>query len=305
MDKVAVIDIGSNSSLLLLVQKLDKRYVILREEYAVTRISEGLFESGSLQDFAVNRTIRVVKSMVMKARQENAAIMIIGTEPFRIAVNLNEVQDRFRLETGYNVRVLKPEEEAMLAYYAVHDWNDPVLTADVGGASSEIVLGKSKQMERWISVPLGAVRVTKEFGLDQAVPPTKLAAVRKELSQKLLPDLHDFLKCPLETGIFSGGTITTLAAMLLGLDEYRSEKVEGKSFPVSEFGSLVEELAGLSQEKRRKMRGMEIGREDVIVGGGILIGTLANILGMKSIRISTGGIRMGLVKMFFDQKEIL
>jgi exopolyphosphatase/guanosine-5'-triphosphate,3'-diphosphate pyrophosphatase len=308
MDTYAVIDIGSNS-VLLLIAKIEGRDIIpVYEEYKITRISKGLFDSGEISDEAASRTVNVLQNMLRKVKKYGASLKIIGTQPFRIAKNAGDVIEKIHQTIGYEMYVLSPREEALLAYLGAtsvrgNNHKQKQMVVDLGGASTEIMFGQNGELLQYSSVPVGAVKISDAFQLTIAQNREKLIFVLRELEKMLSTELNSFLKKHAEETLVVGGTATTLAAIRKEVHMYDSKKLERTVLEQEWLHTQFLQLGQMDIPERKNVPGMEAGREDIIVGGLATLLAITNVFNLNSVIISTRGPRYGAIRYFFMREK--
>jgi exopolyphosphatase/guanosine-5'-triphosphate,3'-diphosphate pyrophosphatase len=290
---VAVIDIGSNS-VLLLVLAADSR--VLSDEARVTRLGAGVFASGSLDPAAVERTLAAIRELSPTARGLGATpVVAVGTEALRRARDASAFLERLRDEGLVDTaRVLDPEEEAELSLEASRRERPrgAVCVVDVGGGSTEVCWVDSGGSSLGLSLPVGSVRLTERHIRSDPPEPAQLARVREEVAAET-GSLPAGLARSCEV-VAVAGTATTLAALELELARYDGSRVEGLALGRERLRAWIERLARLTTPERRALPGMDPGRADVIVAGLLALeGTLV-ALGARRFRVSERGVRHGV-----------
>ncbi len=310
--RVATIDIGTNSVLLLVAERDATGALVAYEEHAtITRLGEGVDKSRELLPAAVARTNACIETYAAAIRASGATrIAVVGTSAMRDAKGSGAVRDHVRAQLGVEARVISGDEEARLTFTGAlsglgyENESGAVVVFDIGGGSTEIVRGYTQAHARAQgatatgdalgyahSFDIGSVRLTERHVRADPPSSSELAAVRDDALQALstLPRLA-YTGSPV--GI--AGTMTTLAAVSLRLATYDGARVHGHTLSRGELAAVVDELASVSLATRRTMLGMEPKRADVIVSGGVLALAVLDALGAASVRISDRGVRWGL-----------
>jgi exopolyphosphatase/guanosine-5'-triphosphate,3'-diphosphate pyrophosphatase len=301
MQRLASIDVGSNTLRLLIgEQTIPGRIRPIRLERRITRLGEHFFPSRALQPQATQRTIAALNEFVELMRQQEVSRCLAGaTAVVRAATNGEAFIGAVQEQTGLHLRLLSGSEEARLSVLGVVSGlaveDGPLAVCDIGGGSTELVWapgGRDGPME-CLSVPLGVVHLTEAFLQDD--PPgaeacARLAAeVRKVLGTVAFADRIQ--KC---SWIGTAGTITTLAAMRLGLRHYEPDRINGVVLERSWLGELCGRLAVMSLVQRREVPGLEHGREDIILAGALVAQELMEAFGFSRCTVSDGGLLEGL-----------
>lgn len=297
--RVAAIDIGTNTVLLLVAEEQpeggSQRLRPVLERATITRLGQGVDSSGELAPDAVDRTFACLEGYAREITSAAAErVAVVGTSAMRDARGGDDLQARIATLFGSPARVLTGEEEARLTFAgAVSDLALPgggkneVAVFDVGGGSTEVVLGSplGESAPRFSrSFDIGSVRLTERHGerMDEME-----RAVRTELAA--LPRLPTT-----NPPIGVAGTVTTLAAVSLGLVPYDGARVHGHAMTSAEVRRVVRMLAEMDIGARRRVPGMEPARADVIVAGGVIVQTLLALWNSDSLVASDRGVRWGL-----------
>jgi exopolyphosphatase/guanosine-5'-triphosphate,3'-diphosphate pyrophosphatase len=300
--RVAAIDIGTNTVLLLVAEETGtaetKRLRPVLERATITRLGQGVDASGALAADAVERTRVCLEAYAAEISAAGAdRVAIVGTSAMRDARGGAELRASIAAMFGVEARVLSGDEEAHLTFAGAVGGlalpaEDEVAVFDVGGGSTEVVIGRAGGAEapRFAhSFDIGSVRLTERHG--ERIAEIE-AAVRTQLAD--LPELP-----PAHAPIGVAGTMTTLAAVSLGLTPYDGARVHGHVMPAVEVQRVVRELAEMDIEARRRVPGMEPARADVIVAGGIIVQTLLALWRSDLVVVSDRGVRWGLAEQLF------
>jgi len=290
------IDIGTNAVLLLIVDTTDGRFQEILDVSTITRLGEGLLKRGRLSEEAMERTIKALESYraVLDAHFAELACAF-GTAALREAENRDEFIGMARDRAGCDVRVFSEYEEAYYTYLSVkHDPAIPgkdLLIVDIGGGSTELTRGTREGLTDYTSLPMGTVKLTELFVKHD--PPTK-----GEL-ESLVRFVREALRGRGPSGertiVGMAGTMTTLAAMILGVKEFQKELIHGLPISLSTLDEWVGRLAGMSLVERRALPGMESGREDLLLQGLILMREIVAASRADGFIVSTYGARYGVL----------
>jgi exopolyphosphatase/guanosine-5'-triphosphate,3'-diphosphate pyrophosphatase len=294
----AVIDVGTNSVKFHLGERRPNgawRTIVDRAE--VTRLGEGLEETGQLDPKAIERTVAAVAGMVEEARRNGAAsIAAVGTAGLRIAPNSSVLVDAVRERCGVGIEIIDGEEEGRLAYVAATSELDiakgSLVVFDTGGGSSQFTFGDGKRVDERFSVEVGAVRLTEQFGLDRAVSEEGL----KEALDAIGADLArlDGRSTP-DALVGMGGAVTNVAAVKHELASYDPDVVQGTVLDRAEIDRQIELYRTRTAEERRGIVGLQPNRAEVILAGVCVVRTVLEKLGCDSFTVSDRGLRHGLL----------
>jgi exopolyphosphatase / guanosine-5'-triphosphate,3'-diphosphate pyrophosphatase len=287
-DRIAAIDVGSNTVLLTVAQLDADSLTTIHEAEDQPRLGAALRTTGRLSDEAMSRALEVLAAMRDACdRLEVSRISAVATAAVREAANGVEFVQRVQaLEIP--LRVISPGEEAALAYRSAayrFPGDEPTLVADIGGGSLELIGAASHKVALLRSLPLGAVRLTEmnlasedlhrhvSGLLSATVPPTEWTGSRI---------------------IGSGGTFATLASMMLA-GRHESQTIHGTSVTADEIRDLLAKLAVMSPEERRQVPGLPRERADIIVAGLTVVAELVKAIQARDVTVSRFGLRDGLL----------
>ena len=296
--RYAAIDVGTNSVKLNVGERLDDgewRTVVDRSE--MTRLGEGIHETGRLGEEAVRRTVDAIAELAEEARRAGAEeIAVVGTAGLRQAANSDEFLDAVRERAGVLVEVIAGDEEARLSFLAaadaLHLGTGRLGVFETGGGSSQFTFGEDGRVQERFSLDLGAVPVTERFGLDRAVDEQTVAAAQEAIASQLGP-LEG--RPPLDVLVGIGGAITNLAGVQLGLDRYEPGRVRGLELGAAEVDRQIELYRTRDAEERRGIRGLQPKRAEVILAGACIVRTVLAKLGRDSLTVSDQGLRHGVL----------
>lgn len=293
----AVFDIGSNTVRMLMGSCISGQLYAHHYERRITRLAGGISASGELAEASVERTCNALAELCEIARRRDvAAQQAVATAALREARNRDIVLNRLRRNSGLPIRVISGFEEGALTARGVLTVLNPLpahnLIVDIGGGSTEFILTSAHRLLLQRSYPLGVVRLCEQY------------AASPEREQKAIQDVVHDLQVSLEqehseAGGFqlaaTAGTATTLAAMHLGLNEYRAALINNHSIPVSWLEQAGMRLSALTVAEREELPGMEPGRGDLILPGIRFLLQLMHAFRQPSLKISDAGLLEGLL----------
>ena len=301
--RFAVIDIGTNSVKLHVGERRAGdvwRTIVDRAE--VTRLGEGLRESGALQPEPVRRTAEAIVEMVSESRRAGAAeIAAVATAGMRIASNPEELVDAVRDRCGVGIEVISGEEEARLAYLGATSELDlgsgALAVFDTGGGSTEFTFGRPGRVDERFSLDVGAAPLTDEFDLGDPVSEEQLEAAVTSIAEQL--SRLDGRSSPARL-VGLGGALTNLASVKHGLETYDSEVVQGTVLDRAEVDRQIELYRTHTADERREIVGLQPGRAEVILAGACIVRTVLDKLGCDELTVSDRGLRHGLISERFS-----
>lgn len=285
--RVAAIDCGTNS-IRLLIADVDLpgsgTVTDVVRRMTVVRLGEGVDETGEFSAAALERTFAAVDDYAELIRKHEAeAVRFVATSASRDVSNREEFIDGVKKRIGVEPEVIRGSEEAGLSFAgaaSVLSWNpeQKVLVVDLGGGSTEFVLGTRRGAEHAISTDMGCVRFTERHLATDPPGQTETSMASFE-TLSFLEDVAQVM--PLhetETVIGVAGTVTTVTAHALKLEDYDPEAIHGAELPLDSIHQSVDSLLSSSREARAAMPFMHPGRVDVIGAGALIWGTILDYL---------------------------
>jgi exopolyphosphatase/guanosine-5'-triphosphate,3'-diphosphate pyrophosphatase len=304
--RVAAIDCGTNS-LRLLVADLDPAagtLVDVDRRMEVVRLGEGVDRTGRLSPAALRRTQAGLARFVALTRRLGVErVRMVATSATRDAANRLEFVDMVRDTLGAEPEVVTGDEEAALSFAGATRelasrgvGEPPYLVFDVGGGSTEIVLGgvTSPHLLAAISVDVGCVRLTERHLQDDPPGVAQVAALTADVDVALD---RAAVAVPLDraaTVVGVAGTVTTLGGMALGLDRYDAKRIHGTRIPPTRVGELTDQLLAMTHDERAAVPVMHPGRVDVIAAGAVVVRRLVERVGLPDLVVSEHDILDGL-----------
>jgi len=291
----SVIDIGTNSTRLLIAKKENGLYKELLRKTTITRLGEGLNSTGNIKIEAAERTVRAISDYLQLASAfGSSSISAFATQALREAKNATEILDFFKQKTGLAARVLTGPEEALCSFIgAVMDLGNEKfrMVVDIGGGSTEFAAG-IRSPEFTVSTQLGCVRLMELFGLAEAAEREKVEKVENFIVSELSKVLRAG-SLNVEEAVFVGGTATTIAAIVLGLVHYDRNKVHLSKIDIKSIEKVAFELASLNANERSRYTVIEKERLPVISAGALIMHSILDYLGFQEIIVSEKDILDG------------
>ncbi|HEY2355360.1 MAG TPA: hypothetical protein VGH79_10730 [Gaiellaceae bacterium] len=296
--RFAVVDVGTNSVKLHIGERTAANtWETVSDRAVVTRLGEGLDESGVLQADPIHRTADAIVDMVEEARRLGVEqIAAVATAGMRIAQNSAELIDLVRDRCGVTIEVISGEDEARLAYLAATSELDVgegrLVVFDTGGGSSQFSFGRPGHVDERFSVDVGAARYTERFGLGGAVPEETLAEARAAIAADLAR-LDGRARPDALVGM--GGANTNLAAVRHHLAEYDAEVVHGTVLDRDELDAQIELYRSRSADERSTIVGLQPARAEVILAGALIVRTVLDKLDCNELTVCDRGLRHGVL----------
>ncbi|MCB1971171.1 MAG: Ppx/GppA family phosphatase [Geminicoccaceae bacterium] len=308
--RFAALDLGTNNCRLLVAEPRSDGFAVVDSFSRITRLGEGLAASGCLAETAMARTIAALK-ICRRIMQRNDVIMArcVATEACRRAANGPEFIERVQRVTGVSLEILDHEEEARLALLGclplIDDDADQLLMIDIGGGSTEVMWldrqhpVRNESIGRSISLPIGVVTLSESFGDNHGearVYDRMVGHVREMLAvagsgRSSPPRLNGSRVQMLGTS----GTVTTLAALHLGLERYDRSKVDGMRLPFSAIFEVTMGLRELDDAHRAAHPCIGAGRADLVVAGCAILDAIHACWPVGSLRVADRGVREGIL----------
>ena len=295
--RVASIDIGTNTILLLIAEVEGEKLKPLFEMETIVRLGEGVHKNGVISPEAKKRGFQTLSHYLRRCQAMRVEkILAVGTSVLREAKNSEDFLYMVKVKLNLPIEIISGEEEAHLSFLAVakdlQDQNKSIIVVDVGGGSTEFILGKGALIEQSVSLPLGSVRFTEQFLHSDPVKEKEWEQMEREI-RKSLADV------PRSEESFSmvavGGTATTLASVEQGLKEFEIEKIHHFILTKEALGKQLLLYRSKTLDERKKIPGLPPNRADVVLAGGAILYMSMEELICPSALVSCHGIRYGLL----------
>ncbi len=314
--RVAVVDIGSNSTRLLIAE-VDPDTGSLQElarDSRVTRLGEGVDANGSLADTAIERVTNVLADYHGKIEQHDCeANMAVLTSAVRDADNGADFAERVGEQYGLDARVLSGDEEAQLTFLGAMSTRPeeddsssqqsagseqgadgvPTVVIDIGGGSTEFVIGSGRTAGFHVSLHVGVVRMSERHIHTDPPEPHELQKLAADVRQNFEDGLPRAERDPVERAIAVAGTATSAASIDQQLDPYDPERVNGYALTLGTVEMLLARLADMDEDRRRKVVGLHPDRAPTIVAGMIVLSEAMRAFGLDQVEVSEHDILYG------------
>lgn len=295
----ATIDIGSHSCILLIAAFEDApsvpqegeepqapRQVLVPklQKVEVCRLGEDIYETGAISEERIADLVRIMTKFRMDLHALGADLKAaVMTEAMRKASNPEVVLDAVEKALWIRPRIISGEEEAKLTFRSVREWHgSDIVTIDIGGGSTELSNGSDA-----FSIPVGALKMFKAMG---PIPGPEYKKFVKETFKDV-----SFKGMTKKQVYLIGGTGTALAMVFLNKQQFDYKSIEGLELSISDLDAVTTRITNLSKELRAMLPGLENGRSDVIICGLFWLKSLLEKLRVESFRISTAGLRFGIL----------
>ncbi|MBP2132740.1 exopolyphosphatase/guanosine-5'-triphosphate,3'-diphosphate pyrophosphatase [Methanomicrobium sp. W14] len=300
---VAFIDLGTNSARLLVVRlNPNYSYSILRRQKETVRLGQGEFSHRYLDNSAIERAVLVCRQFCETSKSFGAdEIISVATSATREALNKDLLLQKIKTGAGLPIEVISGTEEARLIYLGVssgvHIGNGKYFFIDIGGGSTEIIIGDQFNYYLLESLKLGAIRTTNKFFTENyqgTVSAARYEQIKRHILSKIVYVSKNIKKFELSGAIGSSGTIQALADIKNHV--IQSKNSSGSDYlTLDELHYLIEYLCKKNLDERKNIPGINPERADIIVAGAIILYTILNEAGIKEIKISDRSLRDGML----------
>jgi exopolyphosphatase/guanosine-5'-triphosphate,3'-diphosphate pyrophosphatase len=306
--RLAALDLGTNNCRLLIAEPRDDGFEVVDSFSRIVRLGAGLAVTDRLSEPAMARTLAALKVCArIIARHRATRVRCVATEACRRAVNGAEFVARVEALTGIRLEVLSHDEEARLALLGCLPLVEPeaeqLLMVDIGGGSTEILwldrfaaAGEAEPGDA-ISLPLGVVTLSESYGggIDIAYYDEMVTVVRRMLERRRDGRALARGGGPRMQMLGTSGTVTTLAAVHLGLRRYDRRKVDGLSLPFSAIDRVGRDLRALDNAARAAHPCIGNGRADLVVAGCAILDAVHALWPVERLRVADRGLREGIL----------
>jgi exopolyphosphatase/guanosine-5'-triphosphate,3'-diphosphate pyrophosphatase len=301
--RAAVVDIGTNSTRLLIADVTPGGIAEIVRRSVVTRLGAGVDAEGSLALDACERTLCALREFGAEIdahkpgegeRYPNLAVM---TSAVREARNGREFAQRVRRECGLDARILTGEEEARMTFLGAISGRpsavEPTVVVDIGGGSTEFIVGVDRTAGFHVSLPAGVVRMSERHIRSDPPASADLQALAADTRAVYLAGMPAEERAPVRRGIAVAGTATSAAAIDQELDPYDPERVHGYPLLLATVEMLLARLADMDEAQRRAVVGLDPGRAPTIVAGMILLAEAMRAFDLDEVEVSEHDILHG------------
>jgi exopolyphosphatase/guanosine-5'-triphosphate,3'-diphosphate pyrophosphatase len=302
--RVAAIDAGSNTTRLLIAEVEEGGLTHVERRLTFTRLGEGVDATGRLNPRGIKATVAAIAEFVDRSRELGAErIRIAGTSAVRDAANGEELLAAVKAATGLDFEVLPGEAEAALSFAgATQDLPaGRYVVCDIGGGSTELAEGRKGRtvhekaiIEGAISLKIGVVRLTERHLAHDPPTTEELAALEVDIDRSLQAAEEALPDAASARFVGVAGTVTSLAAIRLGLEHYDPALVHGAELTREDVVGLYRRLAGMSLPEREALPALPPGRSDVIVAGCAILTRAMARWSFPAVRVSDKDILDGL-----------
>lgn len=290
MAKYGIIDMGTNSVRLMLAKTRNAEITYSEKHLEMTRLGQGVDETQVLSETSMQNTIDAVLEFKQKAREFGVeTLKILATSAVRDAKNREAFIKRLKDRTGLIVEVISGDREAELGFIGVlagleHDGD--ILVVDIGGGSTEFIIGGNNIIHFAVSENVGAVRMTGKHIFSDVVTSSEKESLVKDIDSIIHNTIESVKKYHFSKIVGIGGTITTISAMKQKMTVYDSKKIHNSEITKTDIDEMLRALGMLNNEERKKILGLASKRADIIYAGITIMERILKDLGKEKIIVS-------------------
>ncbi|MFL5827772.1 MAG: Ppx/GppA family phosphatase [Thermoleophilaceae bacterium] len=301
--RIAVVDLGTNSTRLLVAEVEQGRLRELERRSTVTRLGEDVDSSGKLAEAAVGRVLETVgayRELMDELGAERRTA--VATSAVRDSSNGADFRALLHHRFDIDARILSGDEEARLTFLGAtreRPRGEPTLVLDIGGGSTEFVVGRpGEDPDFHVSTQAGSVRQTERHLADDPPAPEQVQALAEELRAIIDAEVPANMRESVSSGIAVAGTPVSFASIDAGLEPPDGKAVEGYRLSLESVERITDELAAVPLPERREVPGLNPDRAPTIVAGGLILGEAMRAFGLREIEVSEADLLHGAALFF-------
>ncbi len=309
---LAAIDIGTNS-FHLVIAKIDskKRFTVLTRLKEVVRLGSSSKDMKHISPEAIERGVETLKRIKLICDSYNADIIAVATSATREALNKQEFLSRVLTETGIEINIVSGYEEARLIYLGVLQsldiYNKKILLVDIGGGSTELLVGERGEVKFASSLKVGAVRLTHKFSLNEKVEKSDLKNARQFVNGAINQTIRTIKNEDYELTVGSSGTINNIGAIISAGDNPEADydiNLNGFVIKKKAFQNALDKIYDAETlDERLKIPGLDPKRADIITAGAVILEQIFDDLGIEKMTLSSYALREGIIMNYIQQRS--
>lgn len=288
--KLGAIDIGTNSMRLLVADYIDGKLLNREKFINTTRIGQGVDREGYLSSEAIKRNIEALKEFSKLAKSKGCEkIYCIGTSALRDSKNKLDFVKLSKDECDIDVEIISGEEESNLGFLGVLQGlenRDNILVIDIGGGSTEFILGGPQGVEFCKSENVGALRMTEKFLKKDPVSEEEFKDMEKFITKTIAKTIEKLKKENIKSIVGIGGTITSVCAINQKLESYSMEKIHGSEVCKKDLDIILQNLKNTTLNDKKRLKGLQPKRADIITAGVAILNIIMKNLEKEEIIVS-------------------
>lgn len=297
--KIGAIDIGTNSMRLLVADYINGKIENRKKFINTTRIGQGVDKEGYINKEAIDRNIKALETFSDICKEEGCEkIYAMGTSALRDSKNKNEFIDLAKEKTGIEIEIISGVEESNLGFKGVLEGlneKNNILVIDIGGGSTEFIIGNREGISFAKSENVGALRMTEKF-LKKDPIDNKEFEDMEEFIENTLKDTLEYIKsCNISCLVGIGGTITSLSAMNQELEVYSMEKIHNSEVCKKDIDIVLQSLKNMTLNDKKRLKGLQPKRADIITAGVKILDKIMEKLESQKIIVSEYDNLEGLI----------
>ena len=288
--KIGTIDIGTNSMRLLIADYNNGKIENRKKYVNTTRIGQGVDKEGHISEEALQRNINALEEFANICKVEECqAIYCMGTSALRDSKNGNVFVNRAKQKTNINVEIISGNEESNLGFMGVLeglDTDEQILVIDIGGGSTEFIVGDIEGIKFAKSENVGALRMTEKFLAKDPIDANEFSNMSKFIYSEI-KDTIDYIKSKqIKKIVGIGGTITSLSAMNQELEVYSMEKIHNSEVSIKNIKDILQNLKQMTLNDKKTLKGLQPKRADIITAGVEILNIIMENLEIEKIIVS-------------------
>lgn len=297
--KIGAIDIGTNSMRLLVCDFINDELLNRKKFINTTRIGKGVDEHGFISQEAIRRNIDALKEFYKLSKSEGCDyIYCIGTSALRDSKNGDDFVRIAKEEIGIDIEIISGEEESNLGFLGVlkgANENDDILVIDIGGGSTEFILGNMDGIKFSKSENVGALRMTEKFLTTDIVDNYEFDMMSEFIENEIRETLESLKEKHINKLVGIGGTITSLSAINQELEVYSMEKIHNSVVTIDDIENILQNLKKMTLNDKKSLKGLQSKRADIITAGVKILHIIMKKLELREITVSEYDNLEGLI----------
>lgn len=297
--KIGAIDIGTNSMRLLVCDFINDELLNRKKFVNTTRIGKGVDEYGFISQEAIRRNIDALKEFYKLSKSEGCDyIYCIGTSALRDSKNGDDFVRIAKEEIDIDIEIISGEEESNLGFLGVlkgANENDDILVIDIGGGSTEFILGNMDGIKFSKSENVGALRMTEKFLTTDIVDNYEFDMMSEFIENEIRETLESLKEKHINKIVGIGGTITSLSAINQELEVYSMEKIHNSVVTIDDIENILQNLKKMTLNDKKSLKGLQSKRADIITAGVKILHIIMKKLELREIIVSEYDNLEGLI----------
>ena len=290
--KIGTIDIGTNSMRLFTADYQDGKIINRKKYVNTTRIGQGVDNNGYISKEAIDRNIQALKEFKAICDEEGCEyVCCMGTSALRDSKNSDEFIALAKEEAGVDVEVITGDRESNLGFLGVlegveKDELEEILVIDIGGGSTEFIVGDKNGVNFCKSENIGALRLTEKFLKHEIVSDKELKQTISFIEDTIEDTINNIKSKNIKKLVGIGGTVTSVSAMNQQLEVYSMEKVHNSKICKKELDEILQMLKNMTLEDKKRLKGLQPKRADIITAGVVILDIIMEKLELNEIIVS-------------------